>query len=1538
MAFPNALTSVVNARESIDADDMPTADASHAASPSDYAGLHDPQSFRDACGTGFIARLDGLATHELVEQAVQGVVSLTHRGAVNADPHTGDGAGVTISIPYALLQDDLARLGQDGLADADLALAMVFLPLEDDAAARGRAILETAVERTGLRVLGWRVVPTEPDVLGEWALRELPRIEQLLIGRPLGVAEDEFTRRVFLARKRADAELRALHDADPDDAATATYIVSMSTSTVVYKGLMVAPQLSRFYPDLTNPETVSALALFHQRYATNTLPNWRIAQPFRYIAHNGEINTLLGNRLWMQARGPALQSDVWGDAVAELHPVLGSVSSDSQAFDEAFELLVASGRGPLHAMMMLIPEAWENLDDMEPELRGFYEYHACLTEPWDGPAAMAFTDGKIAAAAMDRNGLRPARYQVTRSGLVVMGSEVGLIPLDQSEIIESGRLGPGQMVAVDTERHEILRNDDIKRRVSSRLPYGRWVHQHMGRLERAAGIDAANVPQPDEGDLLARQILHGYSKEEIEYVLKPMARQAKEPVGSMGDDTPLSVLHDPPRPLYTYFKQKFAQVTNPPIDSIRERNVMSLDTWLGRRQSLLEEAPEAARLVHLKSPLLLSDELDALLEFRLPGFSAAVIETSFPAADGPLGLEAALDALCDHVDNAIEDGHSLIVLSDEAVGPDRVPIPMLLAVSTVHHHLIDSGQRLSASIVASCGDARDVHQISCLIGFGAEAVHPYLALQTLHSLHAEGEFEDLDAGEVIDRYVQAVDSGILKIMSKMGIAARASYHGAQIFEALGIGSEVVARSFPGTLSRIGGIGFAEIGADALARHADAYPAAGLDAGGWYRYRRNADYHANEPPVWRALHKVVQGGGAEAYAEYADHANNRQPTALRDLLGFKSDRRPIALDEVESHEEITPRFSTGAMSLGALSPETHEDIARAMNVLGASSNTGEGGEDPRRFLESGDKSDANSNIKQIASGRFGVTPAYLGSAGEIEIKIAQGSKPGEGGQLPGHKVTRYIAMLRHSTPGVELISPPPHHDIYSIEDLSQLIYDLKIANPRARVCVKLVACEGVGTIATGVAKAYADVVHISGADGGTGASPLSSVKYAGAPWELGVKEAHEALVVNGLRGRIRLRTDGGFHTGRDVVVAAMLGAEAYGFGTSALVALGCKMARQCHLNTCPVGVATQREDLRAKYFGKPQMLIDFLLHVAEEVRVILSELGYRSLEEIIGRTDLLEQVAPRSGERANLVDLSRLIAPIEAAPELPRMRIQERNDRTDDDRLDDRLLEILEPHIQGERHISAKYEITNKHRTVGARVSGRIAQQYGDLGMQRGTIELHFAGSAGQSFGAFLVRGLRLYLRGEANDYVGKGMAGGMISVAPSEEAGFRGRDAVLVGNTVLYGATGGTLWVAGRAGERFAVRNSGARAVVEGVGDHGCEYMTGGTVVVLGPVGRNFAAGMSGGIAYVWDAEGDLEGKVNPAMVDLETIDDANEATMLEEMIETHAERTGSPFAVEVLDNWDVVVRQIVKVIPRDYKRVLRERAEERAKTLATQE
>ena len=1488
-------------------------------------GLYDPSSGRDACGTGFIARLDGVRTHRLVEQAVEGVVNLTHRGAVNADPDTGDGAGILIEIPYALLADELRRLGRPELAEDALALAMVFLPHDASGHERAREAIAEAVTASGLEALGWRVVPTQPEVLGQWALERLPRIEQLLIVRPEGMDDATFDRQLYLARRRTE---RTIREADAADPLADSYVVSLSSRTATYKGLMVAPQLSRFYPDLLDERTASSSALFHQRYATNTLPNWKIAQPFRYVAHNGEINTLLGNRSWMNARGPALVSDAWGDAVSELHPVIGQVGSDSASFDEAYDLLVSSGRDPLHAMMMLIPEAWEYMADMTPELRGFYEYHACLSEPWDGPAAIAFSDGRVVAAVMDRNGLRPARYQVTRDGVVVMSSEVGLIALDPAEIVESGRLGPGQMVAVDTVNHELLHNDEIKQRVSTRQPYAAWVDGNVSRIERDGALAAGAMHDLGEGELMERQILNGYTKEELEFVVKPMALHGKEPTGSMGDDTPMSAMQDRPRLLYTYFRQKFAQVTNPPIDSIRERVVMALDTYLGRRHSLLEETPQAAQLAHLRTPVLLDAEMRQLQELDRPGFSVATLDARFRVASGTAGLRPALDELCAQADAALDAGHSVLVISDEAVGGEWAPIPMLLAISTVHHHLIRNERRMDASLIASTADARDVHQVACLIGFGASAVHPYLTVQTLWQLWDNDELGDEPFEVVLSRYLEAVDAGVLKIMSKMGISAVASYHGGQIFEALGIADEVIEHSFAGTTSRIGGAGYEEIAADVLKRHETAYPAESLAGGGWYKYRRDGDYHAFEPPVWRSLHEVAQHGGDSNYQAFSELVNEREPTALRDLLQFKSDRAPIPIERVEDVHAITGRFSTGAMSLGALSLEAHEDLARAMNALGGRSNTGEGGEDPRRYLPDGDKHDANSQVKQVASGRFGVTPAYLAGATELEIKIAQGSKPGEGGQLPGHKVSNYIAMLRHSTPGVELISPPPHHDIYSIEDLAQLIYDLKMANGRAKVCVKLVACEGVGTIATGVAKAYADVIHISGSDGGTGASPLSSIKYAGSPWELGLKEAQEALVVNGLRGRVRLRVDGGFRTGRDVVVAALLGGEEFGFGTAALVALGCKMARQCHLNTCPVGVATQREDLRAKYFGKPDMLINFLIHVAQEVRLILAELGYEQIDEIVGHTELLQQVAPRSGERAKAIDLSKLLAQVDGGGDVPLRRSQDRNDRLVDERLDDAILEDIETHVRDGSQVVRRYPVRNIHRAVGARISGKIAQQYGDHGLQPGTIELHFQGSAGQSFGAFLARGLRMYLYGEANDYVGKGMGGGMIAIAPAEGVEFEWKDAVLIGNTVLYGATGGSLFVAGRAGERFGVRNSGARAVVEGLGDHGCEYMTGGTVAVLGPTGRNFAAGMSGGLAYVWDPDHSFADRVNTAMVDLEDLGRRDRST-LHELVATHADYTGSPHAGWMLEAWDEVVEQFVKVIPRDYKRALAERQSE---------
>ena len=1454
----------------------------------------------DGCGTGFIASIDGDRTHRLVELALRALANLTHRGAVSSDAASGDGAGVTIQLPLELLAEDCARFGLPADELDRLAVAMVFLP---QAPGPAREILEGAARHTGLEVLGWRRVPTDSSVLGGLAREMQPGIEQLLVARPTDLPSVEFDRSLYLARRRAEARYR--------EGGIETYIVSMSAQTIVYKGLMVAPQLRSFFPDLGDERTQSSLALFHQRFATNTLPSWDLAQPFRLIAHNGEINTLVGNRNWMRAREPELTSTVWGDELQELIPVIWPIGSDTASLDEALDLLVATGRDLLHAMAMLIPEAWENMPDMDPGLRAFYEYHACLAEPWDGPAAVAFTDGTVVSAVMDRNGLRPARYQVTSDGLVIMSSEVGLLDIPLSEIVESGRIRPGEMIAVDGDKQRLLRNDEIKGEFASRRRYRRWVSGNLSDLDSPSNSGDGYVPPRRVRNVTQMQLLHGYTKEEIRYVITPMAQQGKEPTGSMGDDTPSSVLNDRQRLLYTYFRQRFAQVTNPPIDSLREEIVMSLNTYLGRRRSILEEGPEAARLVRLVSPLLTDEDLATLR--AAPGWSLVTLDACFVPEDTEGGLVRGLDDLCAAAVSAVDEGHDVLVVSDRCNGKHRAPIPMLLAVSTVHHHLIREGRRMRASIVAEAGDARDVHHIGALIGFGASAVNPYLVFETLRALVNEGEFEERTLDEVVHSYVQAVDAGILKVMSKMGISAVSSYHGAQIFEALGIGDEVIERCFPGTTSRIGGIGFEQIAHDVVERHHRAYSNDPIERGGWYQFRRDGDYHANAPEVWRALHKVTQGGGTKEYRTYSSLVNDRPPTALRDLLEFAPDRPPIDLDRVEPIEQVTCRFQTGAMSLGALGPEVHEDVARAMNRLGGRSNTGEGGEDPRRFAPDGDKRDANSAVKQVASGRFGVTPAYLAGADELEIKMAQGSKPGEGGQLPGHKVSQYIAGLRHVIPGTPLISPPPHHDIYSIEDIAQLIYDLKIVNPRARVCVKLVASEGVGTIAAGVAKAYADVIQISGADGGTGASPLSSIKYAGDPWEIGLAETQQTLVMNRLRGRVTLRTDGGLHTGRDVVVAALLGADQYGFGTTALIALGCKMARQCHLNTCPVGIATQREDLRKKYFGTPEMLIDFLTHVGQEVREILAELGYELLEEVIGRADLLRQLPSREADRWRGVDLSKLVAPPSSESGEPVHAVQDRNDRPGTP-LDDRILEDLDRAWEDGAPFRGSYEIYNTDRTVGGRIGGRIARTHGDAGLPEGSIKLHFRGSAGQSFGSWLVPGVRLRLVGEANDYVAKGMTGGEITIRPPGEAGFVAHEATLVGNTVLYGATGGSLFIAGRTGERFAVRNSGARAVVEGVGDHACEYMTGGVVVILGDTGRNFGAGMSNGVAFVLDEHASLPSRVNPEFVGWEPVTEAADIELLTALIRRHRERTGSRRAREILRDWPGVLPKFRKV------------------------
>ena len=1482
----------------------PFAGAAHT--PSNPPPLYNAAFEHDGCGTGFIAKIDGERTHNIVELAARSVANLTHRGAVSADAASGDGAGVTIQIPTELLADDAVAMGMDEGSLSRLAVAMVFLPTEEKMREQARAILDAATGRTGIPALGWRVVPTDQSVLGPLALRSLPGIEQLFIERPANMSSAEFDRALYLARVRAEAGYR--------DEGIDCYVASISARTVVYKGLMVASNLASFFPDLADERTVSAIALFHQRFATNTLATWPLAQPFRLVAHNGEINTLLGNRNWMSAREPELTSNFWGDELEDLIPVIHPIGSDTASLDEALELLATSGRGLLHAMAMLIPEAWESMPNMDPQLREFYEYHACLTEPWDGPAAVAFTDGTVAAAVMDRNGLRPARYQITDDGVVIMSSEVGLADLPLSEIVESGRIGPGEMIAVDTARRHFLHNDEIKTEMAAQRPYGRWVSDHLHHLTPLELDPKRYRPSSDDADLVRLQVLHGYTQEEIGYVLTPMARDAKEPTGSMGDDTPPSTLNRPGRLLYTYFRQRFAQVTNPPIDSLREKIVMSLDTYLGRRRSILEEDPEAASLVHLVSPIMSEGELAQLRKGMPEGFTVATLEACFPVKDGAEGLEGALDDLCTAAVAAVTEGCQALVISDRSSDDTRAPIPMLLAVSTVHYHLIGEGVRMRTSIVADAGDARDVHQFATLIGFGASAICPYLAFESLGALVAAGEFEDLALDEVIKNYKKAADAGILKVMSKMGISTVSSYHGAQIFEVLGISDDVVQRCFTGTTSRIGGIGFRDIAGDAIERHTQAYSAEKLERGGWYKFRRDGDYHANAPQVWRALHKTVQGGGEEAYRAYRDLVHSRPPTALRDLLEFSSDRDPIGLERVEPVSDILSRFQTGAMSLGALSPEAHEDLARAMNRMGGRANTGEGGEDPQRYTAGGERLDANSSIKQVASGRFGVTPAYLVGAEELEIKIAQGAKPGEGGQLPGHKVSVYIAELRHVSAGTPLISPPPHHDIYSIEDIAQLIYDLKVVNPAARVIVKLVASEGVGTIAAGVAKAYADVIQISGADGGTGASPLTSIKYAGSPWELGLAETQQTLMMNGLRGRVIVSTDGGMHTGRDVVVAALLGAERYGFGTAALIAIGCKMARQCHLNTCPVGIATQAEEYREKYFGTPEMVIQFLTHVGEDVREILATLGYERLDDVIGRADLLRQLPGGEGDRWRGVDLSKMITRSTGGPAHV---VQERNDRPGSP-LDDQILNDIGSAIEDGRTFQGSYEILNRDRTVGGRISGRIAQVHGDGGLPPGSIDLIFRGSAGQSFGAWLASGVRLNLIGEANDYVAKGMSGGEITVCPPPGSRFLEQKATLVGNTVLYGATGGDLFVAGGAGERFGVRNSGGRAVVEGVGDHACEYMTRGVVVILGDTGRNLGAGMSNGMAYVLDEYGDLPSRMNHDLVEMQAVVHPDDIELLKIMIERHYERTGSRRAQELLSAWEEALLKFQKVAPRD--------------------
>ncbi len=1488
-----------------------------------------PYSARDACGVGFIARQSGERTHEVVELALAAAARLAHRGAQGADL-SSDGAGLLTQIPKRLFILAGSRQGLHLPADASIALGMCFLPAQDETRVVAERVVEQVLADDGLPFLGWRDVPVNPEVLGPSARAAMPSIRQVMIGRPAGATDDEWERALYLARREMEHRTDAI-------GLVPFYICSLSCRTIVYKGLVTGAQLPDFFPDLREPSFETAIAVFHERFATNTLPRWELAQPFRQLAHNGEINTLWGNRNGMSMRDGLLAVPSFGEVAERVRMPIRRNGSDSASLDNAFELLVRGGRSPVHAAMMLVPQAWEKYPDIDPTIRAFYEYHQCVIEPWDGPAALAYSDGIQVAVSLDRNGLRPCRYKIRADGMVVAGSEVGIGAFDARDIVETGKVGPGGVLLVDTKGQRIVRNLAAKREVAEQRPYARWIAHHMATLPTSDGAEP--LVQPSD-QLRVQQMTFGYGHEDLRMILEPMASTGVEVVYSMGDDTPLAVLSHISQPLFSYFRQRFAQVTNPPIDSLRESMVMSLRMHLGQRGSPLLEKADFARKLRIEHPVLLPEEMAALRAF--PGFKAVTLDATWPARSRPDELEAQLDALCRRAAAAIGKGVRLLIISDRKVSADRAPIPSLLALGAVRQHLVRTGLRSHVGLVVESGDAVEQHHVATLFGYGAEAVHPWLAFESVATMHSEAASHgrDDDANErpgpalAQSRLRAGLEKGLLKILAKMGISTLSSYCGAQMFEVLGLGGDVIDRCFAGTASPVGGIGLREIAEDVLARHRAAHSVDEAESlvlpdHGRVRFRKEGEVHAWAPTSVRALQQAVgsarksrlpEGGpDHEAWQSFRTLGADRAPVSLRDLLGLRTGAA-VPIDEVESLEQILSRFVSSAMSLGALSPEAHSAVTVAMNRIGARSNAGEGGEDPAWYTPlDGDlrAERLDSRIKQVASGRFGVTTGYLARADEIEIKIVQGAKPGEGGQLPAHKVTQLIARLRHSTPGVSLISPPPHHDIYSIEDLAQLVHDLKTVNPRARIGVKLVASAGVGTVAAGVAKAYADYVLIAGHAGGTGASPLSSIKHAGSPWELGLAEAQHVLVQNDLRHRLELRVDGGFRTARDVVVAAMLGAESYGFGTAPLVALGCDMARQCHLNSCPTGIATQREELRAKFRGTPDHVISYFTHVAQDVRELLASIGVRTVDEIVGRAELLERRDHPELPRSAMLDLSLLLSPARREGASARRTIA-RNVRPGVISLDDEILTQAAGALESGASYAGEFEVKNHHLAVGARVAGWIAERAGDAGYPAGRVSMRFKGSAGQSFAAFALRGMRLELEGEANDYVAKGLTGGEVVIRPFRNARYGGASHLnmIVGNTVLYGATDGVLLAAGQAGDRFAVRNSGACAVVEGVGNHACEYMTGGIVAVLGRTGRNFGAGMSNGLAYVLDESSTLASRTNHDLVLLAPLD-ADDEALLQQLIALHRVRTGSPRARMLLDGWSRFRKQWRKVQPR---------------------
>ena len=1488
-------------------------------------GLYEPSNEHDACGMGLVASIRGEKSHEIIRKGLEVLINLTHRGAAGSDPETGDGAGILIQIPHVFFARECGELGLQLPEAGAYGVAMCFLPVDKHSRLQCEGVFERIAQEEGLSVVGWRDTPVNGDAIGREARASQPYIEQLFLGRPAGLDEESFERLLYRVRRRTENEMAASEIEGKED----FYIPSLSCRTIIYKGLMLAPQIEKFYFELANPLVTSALCLVHQRFSTNTFPSWRLAHPYRYVAHNGEINTIRGNVSWMNARQSVFDSPHFGEQIDNLFPVVVPGGSDSASLDNAVEFLYQSGRSLPHVMAMLIPEAWAANPDMDEDKRAFYEYHASLMEPWDGPAAIAFTDGRVIGATLDRNGLRPGRYIVTKDDLVVLASEAGVIDVPAEDIRKKGRLQPGRMFLVDTVQKRIISDAEIKKELASRQPYSKWLQEQQVTMDQLP--EPSRVIASNQETLLRRQRAYGYSEEDLRILLAPMGAKGEEPVGSMGTDVPLACLSDHPQPLFNYFRQLFAQVTNPPIDPIREELVMSLISYIGTERNILDEMPENCHTLKLPHPILSNRDLEKLRRISSGDLLATTLPALFRAADGEAGLRQSLEDLSSRAAHAVNSGYTLLILSDRGVDSTYAPIPSLLAMAAVHNRLVRDKTRTQVALIIESGEPREVMHFALLIGYGASAVNPYLAIETLHDLKRRGLLPHNVTGNQAEKnFIKAINKGLLKTFSKMGISTLQSYRGAQVFEAVGLNETLVNAYFPGTASRIEGVGLDVLAREAQLKHAYAFQPlteseTELVVGGQYQFRINGEYHLLNPLTISKLQHAVRQNNPTTFQEYTDLIDNqnRNLCTLRGLLQLKYAEKPISLEEVEPAKNIVRRFTTGAMSFGSISKEAHETLAIAMNRIGGMSNTGEGGEDEERFKRDQNGDLRRSAVKQVASGRFGVTTNYLVNADELQIKMAQGAKPGEGGQLPGHKVDEVIAKTRHSIPGVGLISPPPHHDIYSIEDLAQLIYDLKNVNPKARIAVKLVSEVGVGTVAAGVSKAHADVVLISGDNGGTGASPLSSIKHAGLPWELGLAETQQVLLLNNLRGRIKVQTDGKLQTGRDVVIAALLGAEEFGFATTPLITMGCIMLRKCHLNTCSVGIATQDPELRAKFQGQPEHVINFFFFIAEQMREHMAKLGFRTVDEMVGRVDKIDAAIAEAHWKAKGIDLSSILYVPTVPSRVARRKMQEQ-DHGLDQALDHALIAKAAPALESKTPVRDQFAIRNVHRTVGAMLGGEIARRYGSAGLPDGTIHFRFEGSAGQSFGAFVPSGVTLELEGDSNDYLGKGLSGGRIIAYPPKTSSFLPEESILVGNVVLYGATSGEVFLNGIAGERFAVRNSGATAVVEGVGDHGCEYMTNGTVLVIGSTGRNFAAGMSGGRAFVYDDLGDFSTRrCNKASVDLEPLASDADVSEVRALLERHRDLTGSPRAAWILEHWADAQPRFIKVFPHEYKRVL---------------